>query len=150
MTMTCVEKIYIAGSWKNRLLIKHLMVHVEGWKYKITTDWTEHYASDNENKYAVEDMEGIRQCDAFIYCIDGTSSRGKNFELGFAHALNKPIAIYAIVLDHVCSSAAIDKDLMISDMIEGESMFIKAEFFPIFSSSVELRSWLYELNSKLE
>ena len=41
------NNVYIAGSWKNRIVIKQLMKDIESWGYKITVDWTEHKRKEN-------------------------------------------------------------------------------------------------------
>ena len=41
------NNVYIAGSWKNRNDVKHLMDEIEEWGCKIMVDWTNHKKKDN-------------------------------------------------------------------------------------------------------
>lgn len=85
--------IYVAGSWKNRSIIKNIMEKIESWGCNIAVDWTKHQEKGGAIQYAEEDLKGLKECDCLIYCMDTNHSRGKNFELGYVTALEKPVVI---------------------------------------------------------
>ena len=134
-------KVYVAGSLKNRCLIKVLMNEIEMMGHKITNDWTEYVESGSANQCAEEDIRALQECDCLIYCLDGISSRGKNFELGYATALKKPIAIYMLNLNSITHSP-IERQGIIKYYIDKECVFIRANMYPIFHTMDELKSWL--------
>jgi nucleoside 2-deoxyribosyltransferase len=136
------NNVYIAGSCKNRKAIKHLMVDIENWGYKVTFDWTIR-AENNENLFVEEDIGGMKECDSFIFCIDGSRSRGKYFELGYATALGKRIGIYLVPTYYHVTNGVCSPDIPPFDfIIENDSIFIKSKMYPIFSDANELKKWL--------
>ena len=147
--------VYIAGSWKNKDVVKHIMRKIEEWDHTVIVDWTAHTEKGNAKKYALEDLKGLNQCDCLIYCMDGTKSRGKNFELGYVTALNKPIAIYVFSIDNtlnaICEIAIdsdninLSSDKILDEMISSECVFIRGKIYPIISSLEELKLWLGNL-----
>lgn len=138
--------IYVAGSWKNRSKIKNIMDEIESWGYNITADWTKHQEKGGARQYAEEDLKGLKECDCLIYCMDSNHSRGKNFELGYITALEKPVVIYIIPGDDTISGT--DR-LYIDSLIDKECIFIRAKLYPILDSINELRLWLDNLEVKL-
>jgi hypothetical protein len=138
-----VNKVYIAGSCKNRKAIKRLMSDIENWGHKIIFDWTVRDEKKDLNIYVQEDIIGMKECDNFIYCMDGSKSRGKYFELGYATALGKRIGIYLLptyyhITNNLCKSDRPPFDII----IENESIFIKSIRYPILSDIFELKMWL--------
>ena len=138
-------KVYIAGSWKNKEKIEYIMREIENWGYNIAVDWTKHQEKGNAKQYAEEDLNGLKECDSLIYCMDSNHSRGKNFELGYIAALNKPIAIYIIPNDGIVGKG----DIPIDSLIDKECIFIRARSYPIISSINSLRLLLENLEIKL-
>lgn len=147
---------YVAGSWKNRSTIKHLMEDIESWGCNVIVDWTKHQEKGGARLYAEEDLKGLKECDCLIYCMDSNHSRGKNFELGYITALGKPIIIYiipnndtndGIVSDGIASGT--EEKLSIDSLIDKECVFIRARLYPIINSIDELRLWLDNLEVKL-
>lgn len=137
------NNVYIAGSCKNRKAIKCLMTDVENWGNKITVDWTARDENNDVDLYVREDIGGIKECDNFIYCMDGLRSRGKYFELGYAAALGKRIGIYLLptyyhIMNNSCSSDKPPFDII----IENESIFIKSMMYPVLRDANELKIWL--------
>jgi hypothetical protein len=135
-------KVYVAGSFKNYTKIKSIMDDIESWGFSITVDWTKHQEEGNAKQYAEEDLKGLKECDCLIYCLDSNHSRGKNFELGYITALEKPIIIYIMTGDDI-------EKLPIDSLIDKECVFIRARLYPIINSMEELRLWLDNLDVKL-
>jgi len=137
-------KIYVAGSWKNRLIIRCLMKEIEDWGHTVLVDWTNHEEKGGAKQYAEDDIKGLDQCDCLVYCMDGHKSRGKNFELGYATALNKPIAVYLFSID--CSTVQgiedASIDYMVDNMMDNECIFIRSRMFPVLHTVEELKTWL--------
>jgi hypothetical protein len=137
------NNVYIAGSYKNRKAVKGLMEEIEKWGYHITFDWTIHTKDEDIGKYVQGDIEGIKDCDHFIYCMDGTRSRGKYFELGYAWALGKRIGIYLLPTFYQMTNDIYSPDTPPFDIIiENDSVFIKSRMYPILSNIDELKTWL--------
>ncbi len=149
------NSVYIAGSCKNVKAVKYLMTKIESWGHRITFDWTGSNNNNDIGEYVKKDIDGIQECDNFVYCMDGIKSRGKYFELGYATALNKPIIIYILPthyymtnagsVDNVGNSDMLPSDMLPFDMIiENDSVFIKSRMYPILSNIDELKTWLDE------
>lgn len=136
-------KVYVAGSWKNMLKIKNIMEEIESWGYDIAVDWTKHQEKGSARQYAEEDLNGLKECDCLIYCMDSNHSRGKNFELGYITALEKPVIIYIIPND------GIEEKLPIDSLIDKECVFIRAKLYTILDSVDELRLWLENIDIRL-
>ena len=137
------NNIYIAGAWKNRLTIKHLMNDIENWGYKIIVDWTSHMASDNPKDNVEENIKGLLSSDCLLFCMDGIRSRGKYFELGYATALDKPVGIYLLSTYYDVNNSCGDKlSLPFDIIIENESIYIRSRMFPIMQTIDELKKWL--------
>lgn len=138
------NNVYIAGSWKNREAVKRLMKDIEEWGCKITVDWTNHKRKDNLMEYVQEYIKGLQECDHFIYCMDGIKSIGKNFELGYATALGKPIGIY--LFDGNIFGPNMEK-ISFDKIIEKESVFVRANMYQIIRTIDELKNWLFNIMS---
>lgn len=148
------NNVYITGSWKNREAIKCLMCDIEKLGNKIAVDWTEHKGKENVKNYAQEIIKGLQECDCFIYCMDGIKSIGKNFELGFAAALNRPIAIYILNNKNINNESDSDGNKCLNlfgpnmdttpfdKMVGKECIFIQAKMYPILCTFDELITWL--------
>ena len=141
-------KVYVAGSWKNRLAIKQLMENIEEWGYIVIVDWTKHQEKGGAKQYAAEDLKGLQECDCLIYCMDSNHSRGKNFELGYITALCKPVIIY-IMSDEEINVCLDMKTIHIDSLIDKECIFVKARLYPIIGSLENLRLWIENLEVKL-
>jgi hypothetical protein len=88
-----MAKVYVAGTWENRTLVKTIMSVVEGAGHVITTDWTTH-EGDRDDEYAREDFEAVKACDVFVLMDPARASRGKFTELGMALAYGKKVVLY--------------------------------------------------------
>lgn len=140
-------KVYVAGSWKNRSTIKQLMEKIEDWGYIIVTDWTIHQEKGGAKRYAEEDLKGLQECDCLVYCMDENHSRGKNFELGYIAALDKPVIIY--IISNKGIDKCLDKDISVDSLIDKECIFIRAKLYPILDCLEDLRLWIDNLDIKL-
>ncbi len=138
-------KVYVAGSWRNRSIIKNIMEEIESWGCDIAVDWTMHQEKGGARQYAEEDLKGLKECDCLIYCMDSNHSRCKNFELGYITALGKPIIIYIIPEDEGSDREKVPID----SLIDKECVFIRAKLYPIVNSMEDLRLWLDNLEVKL-
>jgi nucleoside 2-deoxyribosyltransferase len=137
------SNVYIAGSCKSRKAIKCLMTDIENWGYKVTFDWTIRVENKDVNLFVQEDIGGMKECDNFIFCIDGSKSRGKYFELGYAAALDKRIGIYLLPNYYHVMNGECSQDMPPFDIIiENDSIFIKSGMFPILGNKEELKTWL--------
>lgn len=135
--------IYIAGSCKSRKAIKNLMTEMESWGCHIIFDWTVRDKNNDMSTYVQEDIKGIKECDNFIYCMDGSKSRGKYFELGYATALNKRIAIYLLPTYYHINDGVYGPDIPPFDIIiENDSIFINSGTYIILSDMEKLKIWL--------
>src|SRR3972149_5757480 len=118
------NNVYIAGSWKNRNDVKHLMDEIEEWGCKIMVEWTNHKKKDNIIDYVQEYIKGLQECDCFVYCMDGIKSIGKTFELGYVTALNNPVGLF---------------------ILEKECIYIRANIYQIIRTIDELKNWLLDI-----
>ncbi len=140
------NNVYIAGSWKNRVAIRQLMDDVENLGYKITVDWTNHIGKDKLVEYVQEYMRGIKECDYFIYCMDGIKSIGKNFELGYATALGKHVGVY---LFNSKTFGPNIESTPLSKIMDKESAFVRANIFQMLYTMDELKNWLPSITPQL-
>ena len=137
------NNVYIAGSCKNRKAVKDLITDIESWGFRIIFDWTVRDENNDISRYAQEDIRGIKDCDSFVYCMDGSKSRGKYFELGYATALGKRIGIYLLPNRYNITNNVYNQDIPpFSIIIENDSIFIKSGMYPILSGANELKTWL--------
>ena len=86
-------KVYVAGTWENKVFVKEMMNAIEAAGHEITVDWTKHVKSDDAVAYAYEDMNGVLSCEVFVFVDPATMSRGKYTELGMAIAAGKSIIV---------------------------------------------------------
>ncbi len=86
------------------------------------------------------DIEAIKKSKFFVYYLDQYNSRGKLFELGYAHALNKKIIIY-LDIDHI-AHIPIERSGIMRHFINNQSIFIKSNLFPIIDKLEDLKFWL--------
>ena len=87
-------KIYIAGSWEDRIDIKGMMAVLKGYGHTITEDWTKHEDPTLGSEYCIEDIKGIDECDVFVMFLSDKKSFGKAFEMGYAHAKGKHVIVF--------------------------------------------------------
>lgn len=95
----CNMKFYIASRFDKKKEIKNVMQFLQNRGHTVTTDWTKHkpikpYSEHQEiaKDYAIEDMEGVKNCDIFILLSDEAGT-GIYIELGVALALGKKIFV---------------------------------------------------------
>ncbi len=88
-------KIFIAGSINNISSIKKLMKIIEAAGHIIVHDWTGQFDEKRKQEFCLKDIEGIRECDVFIACMEHCkiSCKGTLIEIGIALALDKKIII---------------------------------------------------------
>lgn len=84
-------RVYVAGSWDDRDIVRHVMDALESHKHEITEDWTTHHDPELGHEYSIKDISGINRCDVFVMVLSDTRSFGKAFEMGYAFANNKHI-----------------------------------------------------------
>jgi hypothetical protein len=87
-------KIYVAGSWDDRLEVKEIMSVLESYGHIITEDWTKHENPKFGHEYCIKDIKSMDECDVFIMFLSETKSFGKAFEMGYAHAKGKHIIVF--------------------------------------------------------
>lgn len=140
------NNVYIAGSWINRIEVKNLMSSIESWGYNISVDWTNHVGKDKLVEYVQEYMKGIKECDYFVYCMDGIKSIGKNFELGYATALDKKIGIYLF------SNKTFGPNMEttpLNKIMNKECAFVRANIYQMIHTIEELKNWLTTISPQL-
>lgn len=135
------NNIYVTGSWKNRVAIRKLMGDMENHGYIIIVDWTSRKITDDAKIAAEENIKGLRECDCLIYCMDGIRSRGKYFELGYATALGKPIAIYLLPTYYNIINPN-QEEMPFNVILENESVFIRSRAYKVLCNMDELKNWL--------
>lgn len=134
------SNVYVSGSCKNRGAVKKLMDDIENRGYRVAVDWTSRKLVDNVKDHVEEDIKALKECDCFIYCMDGIKSRGKYFELGYVASMEKPIAIYLLPSYYITNT---DGDIMPFDVIiENESVFVKTGAYSVYRDIDELETWL--------
>lgn len=87
-------KIYLASSFLNKYNAREAMNFLEDHNHRITYDWTAHEETTSTavlQRESVEDLQGVKDADAFILLLPGR--RGSASELGAALALGKPCII---------------------------------------------------------
>ena len=87
-------KVYVAGSWDDRLEVRELMNVLEFEGHFITEDWTKHEDQGLGHEYCIKDIQGMDKCDIFVMFLSGKKSFGKAFEMGYAHAKDKHIIVF--------------------------------------------------------
>lgn len=82
-------KIYVASKFENKNEVKriHRLLRQKG--HEITADWTIHQPVTDSNhelamKYAIEDLNGTRECDIFILITTDVAGVGSATEFGAA------------------------------------------------------------------
>jgi nucleoside 2-deoxyribosyltransferase len=138
------NNIYMSGSWKNRVAIRQLMNDMENLSYKIVVNWTNRKITDDARIAAEQNIKGLQECDCLIYCMDGIRSRGKYFELGYATALGKPIAIYLLPTYYNVINPN-DEHMPFNIVLENESVFIRSRVYTILCNIDELKNWLSDV-----
>ncbi|MCD4666931.1 nucleoside 2-deoxyribosyltransferase [archaeon] len=88
-------KIYVAGKFEKKDLILDIYEKIKKLGHEVSYDWTTHKPIKpyNENKeiaqkYTQEDIDGVRDCDVFIFIIDEALGTGMHVELGAAITLS--------------------------------------------------------------
>lgn len=88
-------KIYVAGKWKEASYVQEVMDMLKLKGHEITCDWTGHVHPEKSKEYAIEDLEGVKNCDiVFALMPDPTTFyKGAWIEIGMGLALNKKIIV---------------------------------------------------------
>lgn len=123
-------KVYLAAPWKNRPEAQAAAAYLESKGHIITKRWWEHADVRDINdpnqtdedrqelvQQAVEDVEGVANCDVFIL-LNIQYSEGKTVETGLALAYGKPIIVVGknTNLFHYLVNALVD------DIVAAESL----------------------------
>lgn len=88
------KHIYVAGKWEEREIIREIHKTLISMGHIITCDWTNHTEHGFSMKYAIEDIEGVKQCDFLIaYMKKEYTYKGVWVEIGGALVLNKPVLV---------------------------------------------------------
>ena len=91
-------KFYVAGKYQERDKVRVVFDELRKQGHEITLDWTNHEIYPNDavdeklGQFADDDVEGVRQADAFIGCLlNNHVYKGLWVEMGVALALEKPV-----------------------------------------------------------
>lgn len=88
------RKIYVAGKWEDREIIRDIHKVLTSNGYAITCDWTYHTKHVDSVKRALEDINGVRQCELLIaYMKNEYAYKGVWAEIGAALALYKQVIV---------------------------------------------------------
>ncbi len=95
-------KIYVAGKWSESKYVKKVMEMLVARGHTITVDWTGHVHPDKSKEYAIEDIQGVKDCDVLVACMwtSGVFYKGCWVEIGAALALDKKV----VIIGHEVSS----------------------------------------------
>jgi len=86
-------KVYVASRFSNREKVKNVMELFRKRGHEITVDWTSHKDLGDRGflgnekvaeKYAKEDIDGVRNCDVFVLLTTADIGAGMHTELGVA------------------------------------------------------------------
>ena len=84
-------KVYVAASFEQRDEVKNAHKQLRGAGHEISLDWTTHkWLQDNPkaeqlySQYAVADVNGVLEADAYILLLGSRASTGAHIELGVA------------------------------------------------------------------
>jgi len=94
------NKVFVAGKYADRLLLREKMLILQKLGYVITYDWSL-IDCDNKNTtlskqdIAMMDVVGVKKCDILVIILDDKdyTYRGTMVELGIAIGLNKKIFV---------------------------------------------------------
>lgn len=101
-------KLYIAGKWDDKEIIREHMNQMESFGYQITHDWTKNESLtrniDDLSNFAKLDIDGVINADiVLVIMTDKTYTyRGTFTELGASIATGKKIVIYCPDKDSYC------------------------------------------------
>ena len=133
-------KVYVACSIRKRNTAKNLMELVKTWGHEITYDWTKHeLSSDHEVRldYAVKDVKGVIDCEAFVLVADELRTAGKYTEFGIALASSKAIG--------EGTKELILFDLSLFDATRDISVFFEYDSIYVVNNIYELQQTLKQL-----
>jgi len=89
-----MKKIYFAGKWEERKIIRSLMNAIESAGHEITWDWTGEEEGADLMKHAVADIIGVQSADIYIVLAKrDLDYKGAYCEFGAALGLNKPVFV---------------------------------------------------------
>jgi nucleoside 2-deoxyribosyltransferase len=106
-------KVYVAGSWTDRMNMKHHITRFSNLGYEITHDWTESEKQhvdtrsiDQQCYCATLDINGVKDADVVVAIMDNPkyAYRGLNCEMGCALGLDIPVLIYNPNPSSYCST----------------------------------------------
>jgi hypothetical protein len=97
-------RIYVAGSWKDRVHLRETyMQPLRALGYEITHDWTRVEIGDVDSRLAkvnrqlaAQDIDGVKKADVVVVIIENLkyAYRGTCCEIGCALGLGKPVLLY--------------------------------------------------------
>ena len=86
-------KIYLAGKWSDKEMMRFRMTELEKMGYEITHDWTEYEADETNTKSSMadNDIDGVYRADIYIGIFEDMKYpyRGTFTELGSALTCKK-------------------------------------------------------------
>lgn len=92
-------KFYIASRFGNKEEVRKIIEFLRERGHDVSMDWTVHESikpfeknMERAKRYAIEDIDGVRDCDVFILISDEAGT-GMYIELGVAIALDKRIFV---------------------------------------------------------
>lgn len=87
-------KIYVAARFFEKEKVREIYSQLEKMGHTIIADWTKHKNSKPYDKnpdicreYSIEDFNGVKNCDVFIFLTSKETGSGSSVELGSAIAL---------------------------------------------------------------
>lgn len=111
-------KVYVAGKWNESEHVRVVMNMLKVNGHEITCDWTGHIHPLKSKEYALEDLEGVKNCDVLLALMPDPTTfyKGAWIEVGMALALNKKVIIVgegvsSVFLGHPNISVYKNKDL---------------------------------------
>lgn len=107
--MEPTKRIYVAGQYERKNVIKQVIEDLKHSGYSITHDWTktENVMNMNLKESAASDIEGVRQADVLVCIMDNPAHeyRGTWTEVGCALGLDKRVFIFIPNLhENACAS----------------------------------------------
>lgn len=92
-------ELFLAASGQDRLMAREAIHSLRSWGHQVF-DWTidpgwENPEDADPQRIATTDIEAVRNCEGLIWMVSDKPSSGAPFEVGYAHALGKPVVVYS-------------------------------------------------------
>lgn len=103
-------KFFVAGSWEDRAICKKLAKTIEEkFNWICNTDWWTHEGREKRIKYAIEDLENLKDSDVFFLYNGDKKTSGKLIEVGIGLCQKIPVYVYGNKLTTVYDELVIYK-----------------------------------------